>query len=198
MRWITSTARTASAPSTGERRIAPIWPRLQEMASTTLTRRRRSHRTPSPGLTALVSGGSPRTTGAFYDVAYDRSLDPPAKTTGNGVAAGTCTPGAAPTGTTTEYEEGIDLDQTQLNGGAPSGGGGINSIDPMRLPRDPAKGCAPVYPWNLVPTNTIFGVVHSAGGYTAWSDKHPSYASVSGPETARISTTTIRRKSIQR
>jgi hypothetical protein len=134
-----------------------------------------------PGLTALVSGGSPRTTGAFYDVAYDRSLDPPAKTTANGVAAGTCTPGAAPTGTTTEYEEGIDLDQSQLNGGAPSGGGGINSIDSMRLPRDPAKGCAPVYPWNFVRTNTIFGVVHSAGGYTAWSDKHPSYSSVSGP-----------------
>jgi len=134
-----------------------------------------------PGLTALVSGGSPRTTGAFYDVAYDRSLDPPAKTTGNGVAAGACTAGAAPTGTTTEYEEGIDLDQTQLNGGAPSGGGGINSIDPMRLPRDPSKGCAPVYPWNFLRTNTIFGVVHASGGYTAWSDKHPSYSSVSGP-----------------
>src|SRR5262249_29280452 len=77
-----------------------------------------------PGLMALVSGGSPRTVGAFYDVAYDRSLDPPAKTTGNGVAAGTCTPGTAPTGTTTEYEEGIDIDQSQLNGGAPSGDGG--------------------------------------------------------------------------
>ena len=34
-----------------------------------------------PGLMALVSGGSPRTVGAFYDVAYDRSLDPPAKDT---------------------------------------------------------------------------------------------------------------------
>jgi len=32
-----------------------------------------------------------------------------------------------------------------------------------------------------VRTNTIFGVVHAAGGYTAWSDKHPSYSSVSGP-----------------
>lgn len=38
-----------------------------------------------PGLMALVTGGSPRSVGAFYDVAYDRSLDPPAKTTGNGV-----------------------------------------------------------------------------------------------------------------
>ncbi len=29
--------------------------------------------------------------------------------------------------------------------------------------------------------NTIYGVIHAAGGYTAWSDKHPSYLSVSGP-----------------
>ena len=50
-----------------------------------------------------------------------------------------------------------------------------------RLVRDPSKGCAPVYPWNFVRTNTIFGVVHAAGGYTAWSDKHPSYSAVSGP-----------------
>jgi Type I phosphodiesterase / nucleotide pyrophosphatase len=133
-----------------------------------------------PGLTALVSGGSPRSTGAFYDVAYDRSLDPPAKTTGNGVAAGSCIPGAAPTGTTTEYEEGIDIDQTKLNGGAPSGAGGINSIDPMRLPRDPARNCEPVFPWNFVRTNTIFGIAHDSGLYTAWSDKHPSYLSVAG------------------
>ncbi len=137
-----------------------------------------------PGLTAIVSGGSPRSNGVYYDVAYDRSLDAPAKTTGNGVQAGTCTPYAAPTGTTTEYEEGIDLDQTKLNGGAPNAGltdGGIRSIDPTRLPRDPAAGCAPVYPWNFVRDNTIFGVIHNAGGYTSWYDKHPSYASVAGP-----------------
>ena len=79
-----------------------------------------------PGLMALVSGGSPRTVGAFYDVAFDRSLDPPKDTTGNGVAGGSCTPGGTPIGTTTEYDEGIDIDQTKLNGGAPSGDGGIN------------------------------------------------------------------------
>jgi Type I phosphodiesterase / nucleotide pyrophosphatase len=136
-----------------------------------------------PGLMAIVSGGSPRSVGAFYDVAYDRSLDPPATTTGNGVAGspGACMPGSAPTGTTTEFDEGIDLDKTKLNGGAPSGDGGINSIDPKKLERDPTRGCAPVYPWNFVRTNTIFGVVHGAGGYTAWADKHPSYSSVSGP-----------------
>src|ERR1700689_64617 len=31
-----------------------------------------------PGLAALVSGGSPRSTGLYYDVAHDRSLGPPA------------------------------------------------------------------------------------------------------------------------
>ena len=30
-------------------------------------------------------------------------------------------------------------------------------------------------------TNTIYGVIHLAGGYTAWADKHPVYAAVSGP-----------------
>ncbi len=136
-----------------------------------------------PGLMAIVSGGSPRSVGAFYDVAYDRSLDPPATTTGNGVAGspGACVPNTAPTGTTTEFDEGIDIDQTKLNGGAVSGDGGIESIDRNKLERDPTRNCAPVYPWNFVRTNTIFGVVHAAGGYTAWSDKHPSYSSVSGP-----------------
>jgi hypothetical protein len=38
-----------------------------------------------------------------------------------------------------------------------------------------------VYPWNFVRVNTIMGVVHAAGGYTAWTDKHPSYSAVSGP-----------------
>jgi hypothetical protein len=134
-----------------------------------------------PGLTAIVSGGSPRTEGAFYDVAYDRSLDPPAVDTGNGVLHGSCTPGAPPTGTRTEYEEGIDIDQSQLNGGELVGDGDANSIDPQKLPRDPAHGCAPVQPYNFVRTNTIFGVIHGAGGYTAWSDKHPAYISVAGP-----------------
>jgi hypothetical protein len=52
---------------------------------------------------------------------------------------------------------------------------------PASTPRDPKNNCAPVYRWNFVRTNTIFGVIHAAGGYTAWADKHPSYASVAGP-----------------
>jgi hypothetical protein len=134
-----------------------------------------------PGLIAIVTGGSPALTGIYYDVAYARNFDAPAKTTGNGLAAGPCTPGAAPTGTTSEYEEGIDIDQTKVNGGAPGAAltdGGIASIDTQKLIRDPSKGCAPVYPWNFVRANTIFSVIHQAGGYAAWSDKHPAYSAV--------------------
>jgi hypothetical protein len=35
-----------------------------------------------PGLMVLMTGGTPRTVGAFYDVAYDRVLAPPQTTTG--------------------------------------------------------------------------------------------------------------------
>jgi hypothetical protein len=132
-----------------------------------------------PGLMALMTGGTPRTMGVNYDVAYDRALNPPAMISGNGNPGGACTSGATPSGTTTEYDEGIELNQNLLNGGAPSGDGGVNGINPMFLVRD--KDCNPVYPWNFVRDNTIFGVIHAAKGYTAWSDKHASYSSVGGP-----------------
>ena len=134
-----------------------------------------------PGLTAIVTGGSPALTGVYYDVAYSRNFDAPAKTTGNGLAAGPCHAYKPPTGTTTEYEEGIDLDKTKLNGGAPGASltdGGLASIDPLKLVRDPNNGCNPVFPWDFVRTNSIFSVIHAAGGYAAWSDKHPAYSSV--------------------
>ncbi|MGB7437301.1 MAG: alkaline phosphatase family protein [Candidatus Acidiferrum sp.] len=137
-----------------------------------------------PGIAALVTGGTPKSTGIYYDVAYDRSLDPPQITTGTGLAGGSCEPYGLPSGTTTDYDQGIEFDDTALNGGAPGAPiteGGVASIDPKKLVRDPQKGCAPVYPWNFVRTNTIFGVVHAAGGYTAWIDKHASYSMVGGP-----------------
>src|SRR5271165_840860 len=93
---------------------APYCPNLVGLAQTGANYLAAAASEPSdsfPGLMALVSGGSPRTVGAFYDVAYDRSLDAPATTTGNGVAAGTCTSGAPPTGTTTKFDEGIDINQ---------------------------------------------------------------------------------------
>jgi Type I phosphodiesterase / nucleotide pyrophosphatase len=132
----------------------------------------------APGLMALVTGGTPKTTGIYYDVAFDRSLDGPQITTGTGLAAAPCTPYTAPIGTTTDNDQGIDIDDTQLNGGADATAA---AIDPRKLSRNPAAGCAVVYPWNFLRTNTIFGVIHEAGGYTAWIDKHPSYAMVAGP-----------------
>lgn len=143
-----------------------------------------------PGLMAIVTGGSPKLLGVYYDVAYDRVLAPPAADTGNGVLHGDCVLGQ-PNGARTEYEEGDDYDQTKLNGINDGTGaysrydGGVNAIDPQRLVRDPYHGCSPVYPWNFLRANTIFGVIHAAGGYTAWSDKHPVYAAVSGPTGTR-------------
>lgn len=166
---------------------APYCPNLAALGGHGVTYTGVSTSKPSdsfPGLMTLVTGGSPSTMGVFYDVAYDRSLDPPANTTGNGVigSPSSCTSGAPPIGTRTEYDEGISLNKNQLNGGAPAGvDGGPLSLDPTKLPRDPSNGCAPVYPWNFVRVNTIYGVIHGKGGYTAWSDKHPSYLSVSGP-----------------
>ncbi len=165
---------------------APYCPNMQALSQTGINYVDTQSSKPSdsfPGLAALVTGGSPKTTGLYYDVAYDRSLDPPAETTGTGLAAGTCTPYATPTGTTTDNDQGIEYDDTKLNGGAPFAPiteGGIASIDPKKLARDPAAGCAPVYPWNFVRTNTIFSVAHEAGQYTAWIDKHASYSFVAG------------------
>ena len=161
-------------------------PTLASLGQTGVTYTRTSTSRPSdsfPGLMALVTGGTPRTVGAFYDVAYDRVLAPPTIATGNGLPGGNCVLGVN-NGTETEYEEGNEIDQTKLNGGF-SGyaltDGGVKSINPDRLIRDPFNGCKPVYSWNFVRTNTIYGVIHKAGGYTAWSDKHAAYASVSGP-----------------
>jgi hypothetical protein len=165
----------------------PYCPNMASLSQTGINYVATSSSKPSdsfPGLAALVTGGSPKSTGLYYDVAYDRSLDPPAKTTGTGLAAGTCTPYALPTGTTTDNDQGIEYDDTKLNGGAPGASltdGGVASIDPKKLSRDPQADCAPVYPWNFVRTNTIFSVVHAAGGYTAWIDKHASYSFVAGP-----------------
>jgi len=63
-----------------------------------------------PGLMTLMTGGTPITMGVYYDVAYDRSLNPPMMTSGNGNPGGSCTPGGTPPGTSTEYDEGIDID----------------------------------------------------------------------------------------
>ncbi len=125
-----------------------------------------------PGLAALVTGGSPVTTGLWYDVTYNRKLSPPAVTTPYGIVGGA---GLCPSviGTQVGFDEEVDTDYTLLNGGG--------SINPDYLPRDSANGCAPVWPHSYLRVNTIFEVAHEAGLHTAWTDKHPAYEWVKGP-----------------
>jgi hypothetical protein len=124
-------------------------------------------RTPSlsdsfPGLLALVTGGSPVSHGLFYDVSYDRALFAPTNLTCSGQA-----------GNTIVFDESIDKYVGNVS---------QNLIDPAALPRGFINGkCSPVYPHNALRTNTIFEVVKSRGGATAWADKHPAYDLVNGP-----------------
>jgi hypothetical protein len=126
-----------------------------------------------PGLAALVTGGSPQTTGFWYDVTYNRALAPPAKTTPYGIAGSPAACKDGVQGTQVGFDEEIDHDLTKLNGG-----GGIN---PEYLPRDPNNNCAPIYPHSYLRVNTIFEVAREAGRNTAWIDKHPSYEWTNGP-----------------
>src|SRR4249920_266920 len=116
-----------------------------------------------PGLASLVTGGSPVTTGLWYDDTYNRALSPPAQTDGLGNPGGSC-PGKI--GTNVALDEAVDIDLTRLDAG-----GGLN---PKFLVRDPQKGCRTILPHEYLRVNTIFEVVRAAGGRTAWTDKHPS------------------------
>ena len=133
-----------------------------------------------PGLVAQITGATPRSAGVFYDVSYDRALSPPAKTTPYGIVGGAklC---PSVIGTQVGFDEEIDYNYLKLDSGKPNGSSGINGINPDYLPRNPKNNCAPVYPHNYLRVNTIFNVVKNAGGYTAWSDKHPSYDFTNGP-----------------
>ena len=59
----------------------PYCPQLAKLSHRGVNYLQASSSKPSdsfPGLLALVTGGSSRSTGVFYDVSYDRSLSPPA------------------------------------------------------------------------------------------------------------------------
>ena len=113
-----------------------------------------------PGLLAMLTGGTPRSTGVYYDDSYDRALSAPGSD---------CTV----MGTEIVYDESIDIKTDAIDGGG--------GIDEAKLPLDPANGCKPVYPHQFLRVNTLFEVVKAAGGLTAWSDKHPAYEIVNGP-----------------
>jgi hypothetical protein len=161
----------------------PYCPHLASLSSTGVHYLQALTTKPSdsfPGFVAQITGGTPRSAGIFYDVSYDRALSPPAKTTPYGIVGG---PKLCPSviGTQVGFDEEIDYNYLKLDSGNPNGSSGINGINPDYLPRDPKNGCAPVYPHSYIRDNTIFNVVRNSGGYTAWSDKHPSYDFTNGP-----------------
>ena len=140
-----------------------------------------------PGLLALVTGGSPVTSGLFYDVSYDRSYFANGDSTCSGIVNDPA-PGASHTagkGSAIAFDESIDLYGTDPVTGLPLS---RNVINPGSLPYqiDSNKQCVPVYPHNALKTNTIFEVVKRHGGVTAWADKHPAYELVSGPSGAGL------------
>ena len=113
-----------------------------------------------PGMLALATGGTPNSTGVFYDDSYDRSLLAPGAKKGS------------PLGTEVLYDESVDIDSNRYDAG-----GGLN---PNNFPIDP-KTMLPVFPHSFNRANTIFEVIKAAGYRTAWSDKHPSYEILNGP-----------------
>jgi phosphate transport system substrate-binding protein len=115
----------------------------------------------TPGMLAFFTGGSPNSTGLIYSESYDRSLSPPNSD-------------CSTRGTRVVYNEGVSIDPDAED----SGGG----VDPRKLPRDPAHGCAPVYPHQWLRVNTVFELVKKAGGATAWIDQFPGFTDyVKGP-----------------
>jgi hypothetical protein len=136
---------------------------LAQLSSTGVTYTQAFTSKPSnsfPGLLALITGGSPGSTGVWYEGAYARALSPPGSD-------------CKSVGTVVNWDGSVDWNKKVLDGG-----GGIN---PAKLPLDPARGCVPVYPHNFLRVNTIFEAAHFAGMRTAWIDKHPSYEMVNGP-----------------
>jgi len=154
-----------------------------------------------PGMVGMVTGGTPLSTGVYYDDGYSRTLLP----------AGTKSCANVAKGAEVQYAENVDKDLTKLDAGQgiaglysqplPSGyftvadlnpdqpnnhpifqltGVAKNNIDPAQLPVDPAT-CTPVYPHQYLKVNTLFEVAKSYGLHTAWVDKHAAYEILNGP-----------------
>jgi predicted AlkP superfamily pyrophosphatase or phosphodiesterase len=125
-----------------------------------------------PGLAALVTGGSPKTAGLFYDVSYDRTLYAPSDTNCSGKQ-----------GWNVVFDETTGIDAE--NGGAITHLNGGGAFNPQAIPHALINGvCKQVFPHNYVKTNTLFEVVKQNVRHarTAWSDKHAwGYDWLNGP-----------------
>ena len=153
---------------------------LAQLAGTGLTYTSVQTPVPSdsfPGLMALVTGGTPNSTGVWYDASFNRQLLPPTGSPAYGIGS------AATPGTLVLYDESIDKGYNGAlfgNGATPLLNTGATSIDSTALPIDPTTK-APIYPHSYLRVNTIFEVIHNAGLRTAWCDKHAAYDLVTGP-----------------
>jgi hypothetical protein len=125
----------------------------------------------APGLMGLVTGADPKLTGVYYDDSYDRTMYAPAAQTASGTQD--C---SGPAGAETMYAENVDAlapTFSNPNGTRPIMGA---ALDPTQFPYAIQNGkCSPVLPNDFLRTNSIFGVAHQAGLWTAWADKHPVY-----------------------
>jgi len=154
-----------------------------------------------PGGTALMTGGDPRATGAYYDVAYSHGVFPPGTTNCSGPVPGGNAIYDSPDDTLPAVSDllnngsGNTFPSFDENGSIFPGGvdkkpgdimklqfspGGPNpSLNAATFPVDPAT-CQPIQPWDYLKVNTIFQVIQNAGMRTAWSDKHAIYSSFNG------------------
>ena len=77
-----------------------------------------------PATLAITTGGSPSSTGVYYDATWDDNLSPPGSN-------------CSTRGTAVAYKENINFTATSAS---------ASDINPATLPRDPDNGCSPVYP----------------------------------------------------
>ncbi|HEX2747484.1 MAG TPA: alkaline phosphatase family protein, partial [Verrucomicrobiales bacterium] len=113
-----------------------------------------------PGGLAIFTGGSPASTGVYFDTSYDRTLWPAGVTSG-------------PIGAVILWDDSLDINNLAIDGGG--------GLDLAKLPHDPARGGAVVYPHDYLRVNTLFEVAKAAGLHTAWCDKHLADEIVNGP-----------------
>lgn len=132
-----------------------------------------------PGMVAQVTGGTPGTTGVYYDDTYSSALYP----------AGTTDCKTAKLGAEVDLTEDIDKNKDSIDAGQglknlpqnvlAMSGNPLTNIDLSKLPVDP-KTCKPLLPSSYLRANTVFSVAQKAGLRTAWSDKHIAYQILDG------------------
>jgi|SRR5262245_11771007 len=116
-----------------------------------------------PGTVGIYTGALPRTHGIWYDTVWSRDLF---------TFASKCT---GPPGMNLLNDESIDIDSNALDGG-----GGFD-ITQLSWTKTSWGSCAYNLPHNVLRTSTIFEVVRNNGGFTKFTDKHPSYEILNGP-----------------